>query len=201
MTFPTICTSKCIHNKCWLMLWLLSSGRCAVVCSVHIFSSAASNGVSSSPSPPTITHPYNARLCHVRTWPNWPGFGFNMHSQKGKPGQFIGSVDAGSPADLAGLKEGDRILAVNGTSVKGFEHPQVVGLIKTDPTSNKLLLVDKEADDYFTSKGIDIKPEDDFVVHKANPETQPLGEWRPWPLTPPDPSRPFLPSARVGFFC
>jgi C-terminal processing protease CtpA/Prc len=135
---------------------------------------AESNGVSSSPSPPSTTHPYNARLCHVRTWVNWPGFGFNMQSQKGKPGQFIGSVDAGSPAELAGLKEGDRILAVNGTSVKGFEHPQVVQLIKTDPTSTKLLLVDREADDYFISKGIDVKAEDDFVVHKANPETQPL---------------------------
>ena len=157
-----------------------STSKCVQVISCPD-QAADSNGVSSvvevSAPPPQytpITHPYNARLCHIHTWPDWQGFGFNMHSQKGKPGQFIGSVDAGSPADLAGLKSGDRILAVNGASTKGMEHPQVVQLIKTDTSASRLLLVDEEADEYFTSKDIEVKPTDDFVVFKESPTSKPL---------------------------
>ena len=36
------------------------------------------------------------------------GYGFNLYQEKNKPGQFIGRIEPGSPADLAGLKENDR---------------------------------------------------------------------------------------------
>lgn len=40
------------------------------------------------------------------------GYGFNLHSDKSKPGQFIRSVDADSPAEAAGLQAQDRIVEV-----------------------------------------------------------------------------------------
>ena len=54
------------------------------------------------------------RLCHVIKRPDFPGYGFNLHAERTRPGQFIGKVDEGSPAEAAGLREGDRIVEVNG---------------------------------------------------------------------------------------
>ena len=45
-----------------------------------------------------------ARLCHLRKWANFQGYGFNLHAEKAKQGQHIGKVDVNSPAESAGLK-------------------------------------------------------------------------------------------------
>ena len=50
------------------------------------------------------------RLCHIVKWPDFDGYGFNLHAEKNRPGQFIGKVDPGSPAEMAGLREGDKIV-------------------------------------------------------------------------------------------
>lgn len=81
------------------------------------------------------------RLCHVRKTPDFDGYGFNLHAEKGKPGQYIGKVDEGSPAETAGLKRGDRILEVNGHSITGEGHKQVVARIKERPDDAELLVV------------------------------------------------------------
>ena len=70
------------------------------------------------------------RLCHIAKRDDFNGYGFNLHAQKAKPGQYIGIVDAGSPAEVAGLKEGDRIVEVNGTNIAQENHKQVVEMIK-----------------------------------------------------------------------
>ncbi|XP_026760337.1 Na(+)/H(+) exchange regulatory cofactor NHE-RF1 [Galleria mellonella] len=80
------------------------------------------------------------RLCHVRKSPNFDGYGFNLHAEKGKPGQYIGKVDEGSPAEAAGLRRGDRILEVNGNSIVGETHKQVVARIKERPDDAELLV-------------------------------------------------------------
>ncbi|CAH2061202.1 unnamed protein product, partial [Iphiclides podalirius] len=81
------------------------------------------------------------RLCHVRKVPDFDGYGFNLHAEKGKPGQYIGKVDEGSPAEVAGLRRGDRILEVNGQSIAGETHKQVVARIKQRPDDAELLVV------------------------------------------------------------
>lgn len=40
------------------------------------------------------------------------GYGFNLHSTRLRPGQYIRSFDPGSPADLAGLRRQDRVIEV-----------------------------------------------------------------------------------------
>lgn len=85
--------------------------------------------------------PPNARLCHVIKSDNFDGYGFNLHADKGKPGQYIGKVDEGSPAEVAGLRQGDRILEVNGVSIHEENHKQVVQRIKARPGETELLVV------------------------------------------------------------
>ncbi|CAH1964440.1 unnamed protein product [Acanthoscelides obtectus] len=87
------------------------------------------------------------RLCHIQKWDHFDGYGFNLHAEKGKPGQYIGKVDDGSPAQAAGLKQGDRILEVNGESITNKTHKQVVELIKAESGYTKLLVTDSTEED------------------------------------------------------
>ncbi|XP_017879191.1 Na(+)/H(+) exchange regulatory cofactor NHE-RF1 [Ceratina calcarata] len=98
-----------------------------------------------------------ARLCHVVKWEDFDGYGFNLHAEKGKNGQFIGKVDDGSPSQAAGLRQGDRIVEVNEINIANETHKQVVERIKAFPSETKLLVVDQEADEYFRANNIVIK--------------------------------------------
>ncbi|XP_043479463.1 Na(+)/H(+) exchange regulatory cofactor NHE-RF1 [Leptopilina heterotoma] len=99
----------------------------------------------------------SARLCHIVKWDDFDGYGFNLHAEKGKTGQFIGKVDDGSPSEAAGLRQGDRIIEVNEINIANETHKQVVDRIKAFPSETKLLVVDQEADDYFRGNNIIIK--------------------------------------------
>lgn len=122
-----------------------------------------SNGSLSSSTPV-------ARLCHIIQWKNFDGYGFNLHAEKGKPGQYIGKVDDGSPAEAAGLKQGDRIVEVNGVNISNENHKQVVQRIKAIPNQTKLLVVDSEADKYFKENNIIIKSSLPDILHLQTPE-------------------------------
>uniref|UniRef100_A0A493SX94 PDZ domain-containing protein n=1 Tax=Anas platyrhynchos platyrhynchos TaxID=8840 RepID=A0A493SX94_ANAPP len=63
------------------------------------------------------------RLCHMLKGEN--GYGFHLHGEKGKSGQFIRKVEPGSPAEAAGLRAGDRVVEVNGLNVEQETHHQV----------------------------------------------------------------------------
>uniref|UniRef100_A0A2M4CRN1 Putative ezrin-radixin-moesin-binding phosphoprotein 50 n=1 Tax=Anopheles darlingi TaxID=43151 RepID=A0A2M4CRN1_ANODA len=92
------------------------------------------------------TPKYEARLCHVVKRADFDGYGFNLHAEKGRPGQYIGKVDDGSPAEGAGLRQGDRIIEVNGHNITTETHKKVVELIKAVPNETRLLVIDPRAD-------------------------------------------------------
>ncbi|NXO70316.1 NHRF2 protein, partial [Phainopepla nitens] len=92
------------------------------------------------------------RLCHLKKGPN--GYGFNLHSEKSRPGQFIRSVDPDSPAARAGLRPQDRLVEVNGINVEGLRHSEVVSHIKSRESEARLLVVDPETDEYFKKLGV-----------------------------------------------
>ena len=94
------------------------------------------------------------RLCRVTKWADFDGYGFNLHAEKSKPGQFIGKVDVDSPAEAAGLREGDRIIEVNGVNINHENHKQVVQRIKALPNETSLLVVDKEAEMFYKQNEI-----------------------------------------------
>lgn len=83
-----------------------------------------------------------ARLCHVVKRDDFDGYGFNLHAEKGKPGQYIGKVDDNSPAEIAGLRQGDRIIEVNSVNIGNETHKQVVQRIKAIACEVQLLVVD-----------------------------------------------------------
>ncbi|XP_071569227.1 uncharacterized protein [Temnothorax nylanderi] len=114
-----------------------------------------------------------ARLCHIVKWDDFNGYGFNLHAQKGKNGQFIGKVDDGSPSQAAGLRQGDRIIEVNEIDIANETHNQVVERIKAFANETKLLVVDQEADDYFRENNIVIKGAMPNVKVIKTPERNP----------------------------
>ncbi|XP_061433001.1 Na(+)/H(+) exchange regulatory cofactor NHE-RF2-like [Lethenteron reissneri] len=96
------------------------------------------------------------RLCLVPRGPK--GYGFHLHAEKGRVGQFVRSVDADSPAHAAGILAHDRIVQVNGQSIAGKKHSQVVALVKARKDDVTLLLVDRVADDFFAKCGVEPTP-------------------------------------------
>ncbi len=110
------------------------------------------------------------RLCHVKKWADFTGYGFNLHADKGTSGHYIGNVDDESPADLAGLKKGDKIVEVNGVNVLDSTHADTVNEIKVNPNAVKLLVVDKETEDYYRNKGIDVTSDLPNVRRLENPD-------------------------------
>ncbi|KPP68877.1 Na(+)/H(+) exchange regulatory cofactor NHE-RF1-like, partial [Scleropages formosus] len=92
------------------------------------------------------------RLCNIKKGAS--GYGFNLHSEKSKPGQYIRAVDDDSPAQKSGLRPQDRIVQVNGTSVEGKQHSEVVAAIKAGGDETGLLVVDAETDAFFRKCGV-----------------------------------------------
>lgn len=73
------------------------------------------------------------RLCFLTKGER--GYGFHLHGERNRGGQFIRKVEPGSSADLAGLRPGDRVVEVNGENVEKENHHQV-----SDGSANQLFL-------------------------------------------------------------
>jgi membrane-associated protease RseP (regulator of RpoE activity) len=95
-------------------------------------------------------------------------------ADKSVVGQFIGKVEDGSPAESAGLRQGDRIIEVNGTNVETASHKEVVDKIKAVPDKVELLVVDTDSDKYFKDKSIKLTSSmDDCFEKVVCPSTKP----------------------------
>ncbi|KAK6750518.1 hypothetical protein RB195_002473 [Necator americanus] len=95
------------------------------------------------------------RLCLVEKSSPDQEYGYNLHAEKGR-GQFVGMVDKGSPADLGGLRMGDRIYAVNGHSIIGESHKKVVERIKENAVRCEMLVISEEGAQWYQEHGIEI---------------------------------------------
>ena len=113
------------------------------------------------------------RSCTLKKWADFQGYGFNLHAEKGKSGHFIGVVDDNSPAETAGVREGDKIIAVNGDSILDASHQQVVSKIKSDPGSVRLLVLDPEAEEYYRTRDIIVTEDMPNVDVRVSPEVSP----------------------------
>merc|ERR550519_286370 len=102
--------------------------------------------------------PPQPRECYIKKSHNFQGYGFNLHTEKNKDGQLVGLVDAGSPAEAAGLKEGDRIIQVNGTNIGHENHGQVVARIKAGGEETRIFVADKDCIDWHTAHGVSLLP-------------------------------------------
>lgn len=109
------------------------------------------------------------RLCHMKKGAS--GYGFNLHSDKSKPGQFIRAVDEDSPAQRAGLRPQDKIVQVNGVSVLGMQHSEVVAAIKAGGDETTMLVVDAQTEEFF--KRCNVLPTQE---HVTGPLPEPVSE-------------------------
>lgn len=111
------------------------------------------------------------RLCCLEKGPN--GYGFHLHGEKGKVGQFIRLVEPGSPAEKSGLLAGDRLVEVNGENVEKETHQQVVSRIRAALNSVRLLVVDPATDEHLKKLGVSIR-EDLLRTQKSEEAEQPV---------------------------
>lgn len=71
------------------------------------------------------------RICHLKKTPDFPGYGFKLHTNHGQdpPSHQIYGVEAGSPAEIAGVRNGDQLRVVNNVRILGLNHWEIVDLI------------------------------------------------------------------------
>ncbi|KAL7981590.1 hypothetical protein Chor_005678 [Crotalus horridus] len=65
--------------------------------------------------------------------------------------QFLRDLDAGLPAEKAGMREGDCLLAVNGEVVEDLDHQEVVSRIRSDNQRVTLLVIDSEGSKFYNT--------------------------------------------------
>lgn len=93
---------------------------------------------------PTKSQCLRPRLCTLEKGDN--GYGFHLHGEKGKTGQFIRLVEPDSPAETSGLRAGDRLVFVNGEEVENESHQQVVSRIRATLGRLELVVVDPDTE-------------------------------------------------------
>ncbi|XP_041806274.1 Na(+)/H(+) exchange regulatory cofactor NHE-RF3 [Chelmon rostratus] len=91
--------------------------------------------------------PLKPRIIDMTKGPD--GYGFLLKEKVKQTGHFIRDVDRGSPAERAGVKEMDRVVAVDGKEVDSCSHEQVVDRIRQSGNKCCLLVVDKETDQMY----------------------------------------------------
>uniref|UniRef100_A0A8C0EAI7 Na(+)/H(+) exchange regulatory cofactor NHE-RF1 n=1 Tax=Bubo bubo TaxID=30461 RepID=A0A8C0EAI7_BUBBB len=112
------------------------------------------------------------RLCRMKKGPN--GYGFNLHSDKNRPGQYVRAVDPDSPAEAGRMSPGPRsdvvpCPQVNGVCMEGKQHADVVAAIKAGGDETRLLVVDILTDEFF--KKCKVVPSEE---HLAGPLPEPV---------------------------
>uniref|UniRef100_G1KE36 Na(+)/H(+) exchange regulatory cofactor NHE-RF1 n=1 Tax=Anolis carolinensis TaxID=28377 RepID=G1KE36_ANOCA len=124
-----------------IFLWLCPRHR-------DLLQECTCNALQTRPAPRSLSlRKLRPRLCQMKKGPN--GYGFNLHSDKTKPGQYIRAVDPDSPAEATGLLPQDRIIEVNGVCMEGKQHADVVSAIRSGGDETKLLVVDVLTDEFF----------------------------------------------------
>lgn len=69
---------------------------------------------------------FNPRECKLSKQEG-QSYGFFLRIEKDTDGHLVRAIEKGSPAEEAGLQDGDRVLRINGVFVDKEEHAQVNG--------------------------------------------------------------------------
>merc|ERR1711934_1252847 len=117
---------------------------------------------------PPAMEPPPPRLCHLRKWSNFQGYGFNLHTDRSKESQLVGNVDPESPADAAGVKKGDKIIEVNGTNISNENHTQVVARIKAGGEETRILVADKDCVEWHREHEQNISSSLSYVIYLSS---------------------------------
>ncbi|KAJ8350805.1 hypothetical protein SKAU_G00259350 [Synaphobranchus kaupii] len=83
-------------------------------------------------------------------------FGFFLRGEQGEEGHLIRNLELGGPAELAGMKDGDRILRVNGTIVDQMGHSQVVDMVKSSGNTVTFHILNEASYKQAKADGVDL---------------------------------------------
>ncbi|KAM9770852.1 LOW QUALITY PROTEIN: Na(+)/H(+) exchange regulatory cofactor NHE-RF2 [Menidia menidia] len=122
------------------------------------------------------------------------GYGFHLHGERNRGGQFIRKVEPGSSADMAGLRPGDRVVEVNGENVEKETHHQVVSRIREVPHRTRLLVVDRQTDEFLRVRGLPCAEELAVEMGTLSPRPSPMAT----PCASPLPREGSPPSHKPG---
>ncbi|KFV85319.1 Na(+)/H(+) exchange regulatory cofactor NHE-RF3, partial [Struthio camelus australis] len=114
-----------------------------------------------------MTSALQPRECKVTKKPH-KNYGFYLRIEKDTAGHLIRNVEKHSSAEKAGLKDGDRVLRVNGVFVDKEEHPQVVEIIKSSGNSVVFLVLDEASYLKARKEGVNLEE----LGQKASTEQQ-----------------------------
>ncbi|XP_010119425.1 PREDICTED: Na(+)/H(+) exchange regulatory cofactor NHE-RF3-like, partial [Chlamydotis macqueenii] len=103
-----------------------------------------------------MTSVLQPRECEVTKKPQ-QSYGFYLRVEKDTAGHLIRNVEKSSPAEKAGLKDGDRVLRVNGVFVDNEEHAQVVEIVKNSGNSVVLLVLDDASYQKAEKEGVNLE--------------------------------------------
>ncbi|KAI1885350.1 hypothetical protein AGOR_G00219230 [Albula goreensis] len=114
-------------------------------------------------------------------------FGFMLRAELGEDGHLIRSLDKGGLAELAGLRDADRILRVNNIFVDNLNHVQVVKMVKESGSSVTLHILDQTSYKRAKASGVDLS------------DPQPRPTMNGMAGTGPKPKLCFLVKSKAGF--
>lgn len=73
--------------------------------------------------------------------------GFFLAIDRDRSGNIIRRIERGGPADRAGLRDGDRVLEINGNDATKMTHEQIVEAIKVSGNEFSFRVIDERSDD------------------------------------------------------
>ncbi|XP_006861755.1 PREDICTED: Na(+)/H(+) exchange regulatory cofactor NHE-RF3 [Chrysochloris asiatica] len=103
-----------------------------------------------------MTSTFNPRECKLAKQEG-QSYGFFLRIEKDTDGHLVRVIEKGSPAEKAGLQDGDRVLRINGVFVDKEEHMQVVDLVRNSGNSVTLLVLDGNSYEKAIKKQVDLK--------------------------------------------
>ncbi|TNN59282.1 Na(+)/H(+) exchange regulatory cofactor NHE-RF3 [Liparis tanakae] len=105
-------------------------------------------------------------------------FGFYLRVEQAVDGHLIRCLDMGGPAELAGMKDGDRLLRVNGTFVDGLPHSeddgiellQVVDMVRVSGVSVTFHILEEASYLHAKEKGLNLSGPQSTPVTNGGPK-------------------------------
>ncbi|XP_058866134.1 Na(+)/H(+) exchange regulatory cofactor NHE-RF3 isoform X1 [Acipenser ruthenus] len=99
--------------------------------------------------------PHRPRKLYLVKGPS--GYGFRLGQERlplRRIAHFMREVDPDSPAEGAGMQDGDRLLAVNGDPVEGLEHEDIVTRVRKSGRQVTLTAIDSQGSEFYSQLGL-----------------------------------------------
>ncbi|CAF1270324.1 unnamed protein product [Didymodactylos carnosus] len=143
------------------------------------------------------TPDHRPRLCHLRPTTTCQGYGFFLQRfNKNISEHIISDVFPNTPAEVAGLRQYDRIIEVNYVNVMNEHQEKVKERIRTEKGECLLLVLDPEANSHYSKLRKVVTSTNGDVVHKGFKVIQGC---RRKPLILADPTPPGIVPSTPGF--